>query len=208
MPTPCLARLHSRPDLGAQLVRRPGRHLERDRGEPRNGPVLDERDADVHRVLAAVNVNRNDLEAASTTRRRASLNPNYDLIVVQQGELLTWLGRPEEGIEWIRKAMRLNPHHPERFWSHLGRAYFVARSYREAIDALRHVSKPDHLQLAFLAASHAQLGEMETARGYAQQVLAIDPQFTVEQYMTTLHYKLPEDAEHHREALLAAGLPK
>ena len=36
----------------------------------------------------------------------------------------------------------------------------------------------------------------------------MDPQFTVEQYMTTLHYKLPEDAEHHREALLAAGLPK
>jgi hypothetical protein len=46
------------------------------------------------------------------------------LVVVQQGELLTWLGRPEEGIDWIRKAMRLNPHHPERFWSHLGRAYF------------------------------------------------------------------------------------
>ena len=104
--------------------------------------------------------------------------------------------------------MRLNPHHPERFWSHLGRAYFVARGYREAIDAFRHLSKPDHLQLSFLAASHAQLGEMEAARGYTQQVLAMDPQFTVEQYMTTLHYKLPEDAEHHREALLAAGLPK
>jgi hypothetical protein len=41
-----------------------------------------------------------------------SLNPNSDLIVVQQGELLTWLGRPEEGIEWIKRAMRLNPYHP------------------------------------------------------------------------------------------------
>jgi adenylate cyclase len=169
---------------------------------------LDDRDADVHRVLAAVNINRDDLEAAIYHQEKGlALNPNYDLIVVQQGELLTWLGRPEEGVEWIRKAMRLNPHHPERFWSHLGRAYFVARGYREAIDAFRHISKPDHLQLAFLAASHAQWGEMEAARNYAGKVLAMDPQFTVEQYMTTLHYKLPEDAEHHREALLAAGLP-
>jgi FCD domain len=53
--------------------------------------------------------------------------------VVQQGELLTWLGRPEEGIEWIRRAMRLNPYHPERFWSHLGRAQHTARAYAGAI---------------------------------------------------------------------------
>ena len=45
----------------------------------------------------------------------------------------TWLGRPEEGIEWIRRAMRLNPYHPERFWSHLGRAQYTARAYAEAI---------------------------------------------------------------------------
>ncbi len=169
---------------------------------------LDDRDSDVHRVLAAVNINRGNLEAAAYHHERAlALNPNYDLLVVQQGELLTWLGRPEEGIEWIRKAMRLNPHHPERFWNHLGRAYFVARGYREAIDAFRHISKPDHTHLAFLAASHAQLGEMETAKGYAREVLAMDPLFTVETYLSTLHYKLPDDAEHHREALLAVGLP-
>ena len=170
---------------------------------------LDERDSDVHRVLAAVNINRNNLEAAAYHHEKGlALNPNYDLLVVQQGELLTWLGRPEEGIEWIRKAMRLNPHHPERFWSHLGRAYFVARGYREAIDAFRHISKPDQFHLAFLAACHAGLGEMEAARGYAHEVLAKDPQFTVEGYMTTLHYKLPEDADHHRQALLTAGLPE
>jgi adenylate cyclase len=169
---------------------------------------LDERDSDVHRVLAAVNINRNNLEAAAYHQEKGlALNPNYDLIVVQQGELLTWLGRPEEGIEWIKKAMRLNPHHPERFWNHLGRAYFVARGYREAVDAFRHISKPDQFHLAFLAACYAQLGEMEPARTCACQVLAANPDFTVAGYMATLHYKLAEDIEHHREALLAASLP-
>jgi adenylate cyclase len=170
---------------------------------------IDDRDADVHRILAAVNIIRGDLEAAVYHQERAlSLNPNYDLLVVQQGELLTWLGRPEEGIEWIKKAMRLNPYHPERFWNHLGRAFFVAKGYREAIDAFRHISKPDQFHLAFLAACHAQLGEAEKSRGYVREVLAKDPQFTVGSYLETMHYKLPEDAEHHRQALLAAGLPE
>jgi adenylate cyclase len=72
--------------------------------------ALDENDSDVHRILAAVNVASDDLDKAMYHQERAlSLNPNDDLIVVQQGEILTWLGRPEEGIDWIAKAMRLNP---------------------------------------------------------------------------------------------------
>jgi adenylate cyclase len=170
---------------------------------------LDDRDADVHRILAAVSINRDDHEAAIYHQEKGlALNPNYDLLVVQQGELLTWLGRPEEGIEWIGKAMRLNPHHPERFWSHLGRAYFVARGYREAIDAFRHISKPDHLQLAFLAACHAQLGEMETGPQLRPPGSGKGSAVHRRGLHATLHYKLPEDAEHHREALLAAGLPE
>ena len=76
---------------------------------------------------------------------------------MQQGEVLTWLGRPEEGIEWIEKAMRLNPYHPERFWNHLGRAHFVARQYAEAVDAFKRITAPDHSHHAFLAACYAEM---------------------------------------------------
>ena len=78
-----------------------------------------ENDSDVHRVLAAVNlaVHHDHDKALYHQERALALNPNDDLIVVQQGELLTWIGRAEQGIEWIQKAMRLNPYHPERFWS-------------------------------------------------------------------------------------------
>ena len=89
--------------------------------------ALDDNDSDVHRILAAINLIQENYELASYHQRRAlSLNPNDDLVVVQQGEMLTWLGQPDEGIEWIRKAMRLNPYHPERFWNHLARACFAA----------------------------------------------------------------------------------
>ena len=104
--------------------------------------------------------------------------------------------------------MRLNPHHPERFWNHLGRAYFVARKYPEAIEAFRQISKPDQFHHAFLAAACAMTGDRAAAEQHRQQALALNAKFTVEGYLATLHYKRPDDAEHHREALIRAGLPQ
>ena len=170
--------------------------------------ALDRNDSDVHRILAGVKLMSGDFEASEYHQQRAvALNPNNDLIVVQQGELYTWLGEPEKGAEWIRKAMRLNPHHPERYWNHLGRAYFVARRYGEAVESFRHISHPDQFHHAFLAASFAMMDEEEAASTHARSVLALDPAFSVEAYVRTLHYRHDADRQHHREALLKAELP-
>jgi hypothetical protein len=50
-------------------------------------------------------------------------------------------------------------------------------------------------------------GDVGTAKAHAQSVLSRDPSFAVDTYMSTMHYKRAEDNEHHREALLKAGLP-
>jgi adenylate cyclase len=171
--------------------------------------ALDETDSDVHRILAAVNLaaHRDHEKAFYHQERALALNPNDDLIVVQQGEMLTWLGRPEEGIEWIQKAMRLNPFHPERFWSHLARAYFAARRYEEAIKALQRLNQADHTKFVTLAACHAELGNEVAAKDDVQEILKRKPDFSVDDYLTTQHYKLSSNLEHCRAALLRAGLP-
>lgn len=170
--------------------------------------ALDDNDADVHRILTALNLNVNEFDKAAYHQQRSlSLNPNSDLIVVQQGELLTWLGRPEEGIEWVRRAMRLNPYHPERFWSHLGRAQYTARMYADAIGSFSKLTAPDYAHHAFLAAASAQLGNRVAANAHAREVLQRQPTFAVENYLKTLHYRRPSDAEHVRDGLLKAGLP-
>jgi adenylate cyclase len=169
---------------------------------------LDDNDADVHRILAAVKLNFNEHDKAIYHQGRAlELNPNSDLIVVQQGELLTWLGRPTEGIEWIRRAMRLNPYHPERFWNHLGRAQYTGRCYADAIGSFSRLTKPDHAHHAFLAAASAQLGNHVSAAAHAREVLARQENFTVGAFLQTLHYQQPSDTEHVRAGLLKAGLP-
>lgn len=171
--------------------------------------ALDNNDADVHRILAAVNVNNNELTTARYHQERAlALNPNYDLVVVQQGELLTWLGRPEEGIEWIRKAMQLNPHHPERFWSHLGKAHFAARQYGEAIEAFMHLSTMDSVQHAFAAACYGWLGDEIAAAAHLGKIRTLDPQFDLDSFIATLHYAQEPDVQHVREGLLKAGIAK
>jgi adenylate cyclase len=148
-----------------------------------------------------------DLPQALRHQERAvALNPNYDLVVVQLGEVLTWMGRANDGIEWIKKAMRLNPHHPPRFRSHLGRAYFTARRYDEAIDAFMQLSPLEAMHHAFLAASHALRGDHDAARTHASRVRDGDPDFDPEAFLGTMHYADAADLEHLREGLTKAGL--
>ena len=171
--------------------------------------ALDDNDSDVHRILAALNVNREDHDKAAYHQERAlALNPNYDLVVVQQGELLTWLGRPEEGIDWIKRAMRLNPYHPERFWNHLGRACYCAEKYAEAVEAFSRITRPDYTHHAFLAATFAQMGNAVAAAAHAAEVLKREPEFSVAVYLATQHYKGEIDRRRHETGLLKAGLPR
>ena len=178
-------------------------------GELTKALSLDENDSDVHRVLAAVNltVHHDHDKALHHQERALALNPNDDLIVVQQGEVLTWIGRAEEGIEWIQKAMRLNPYHPEHFWGSLGRAYFVRRRYGEAIKAFQRRSRTSQTHWAFLAACYAQLGDAAAAKGAAQELLQRAPDFSIERFIATQHYQHESDREHHRAALVKAQLP-
>ncbi len=170
---------------------------------------LDDTDPDVHRILAALKLNFNEFNQAVYHQERAlSLNPNSDLIVVQQGEFLTWQGRPAEGVEWIRRAMRLNPYHPERFWSHLGRAQYTHRLYPDAIQSYSKLTAPDHTHHAFLAASSAQIGNRTAAAAHAREVLQREPAFTTENFLRTLRYQHNSDSAHVREGLVKAGLPE
>lgn len=172
----------------------------------RKALALDENDADIHRILAAVNIAGGNLEQAQHHQQKAHrLNSNYDLVVVQSGELLTWQGRPEEGIELIRQAMELNPFHPPRFWGHLGRAYYTGKHYAEAVSAIGHIESPDILQLAFMAASHAWLEDGAQAERHVGLALRQDADLTVTKLMTVQHYGREEDIQHFRDGLLKAG---
>ncbi|HRP27999.1 MAG TPA: hypothetical protein PLG77_06170, partial [Burkholderiaceae bacterium] len=159
------------------------------------------------RIFAAVNLIYGNFEQCVYHQQRAlALNPNDDLIVVQQGEILTWCGQPQEGIEWIRKAMRLNPYHPERFWGHLARASFVAGAYGEALAAARRITTPDATLFALIAACEVRRGDVEAARRCIAEMRARWPAFGLADLVATLHYRDAADRDRHLETLAQAGL--
>jgi len=168
--------------------------------------ALDDNDADVHRILAAIAIVRNDMTRARYHQDRAlTLNPNYDLVVVQMGELFTWLGQADEGVDWIRRAMKLNPHHPARFWAHLGRAHFVGRQYAQAIEAFMHTTSLDTQQHGFLAASYAWLGDATAAAAHVARMRELDRELDLEKFLATMHYAREQDLLHLKEGLQKAG---
>ena len=206
---PCLEGLRAGPDLDLRLVRRSRRHLQQVTDELQIALALDDNDSDVHRILAAVNLTRNDHDKAAYHQERAlALNPNYDLVVVQQGEFLTWLGRPEEGIDWIRKAMRLNPYHPERFWNHLGRALLLrARNTPKPPRRSRGSRGPTSRITPSSPPSSRRWATALRAAAHAAEAVKLEPGFSVAAYLATQHYKQEADRARHEAGLLKAGLP-
>lgn len=171
--------------------------------------ALDENDVECHRILCEVCIETRQLDQAVVHNERAlAMNPNDPRLVAQKGELLTWLGQPIEGVEWLRKAARLDPHAAHTRAHLLGRALFGARQYAEALQAFKQIRPPRVGHLAFMAACATQLGRDAEAREQAAAALALQPDFGIKVFVDGLFYREASDRGHLEEALRKAGLPE
>ena len=73
-------------------------------------------------------------------------------------------GLPDNAIEWVESALRLNPYPPGWYYWDLGFAYYAAGRYAEAVDVLRKEEVGRLPAKRILAASLAQLGRVAEAR--------------------------------------------
>lgn len=171
--------------------------------------ALDENDVECHRILCEVNMSSRDWEAAELHHNRAFvLNPNDPRLAAQRGELLTWMGKAEEGAEWIRKAIRLDPYEAHLRAHLLGRSLYALRDYEGALSAFRQIPSPRYRHLADMAAISAQMGKADEAKALAAKVLELEPGFTITGYMEGLAYREDADRAHHLEGLRKSGLPE
>jgi serine/threonine protein kinase/tetratricopeptide (TPR) repeat protein len=169
---------------------------------------LDPDEPEVHRLLAAIAMYQGEIDKALYHQDRGlTLNPNNERMVCQQGEIYTGLGKGEKAVTWIRRAMELNPYHPPHWWGHLGRALHIAGRYEEALAAFRRLPSIGVFDYVFMAACCVALERNEEARGYADEVLALNPKFQVEDYVRSCHYRKAEDNERILAQFRQAGLP-
>jgi adenylate cyclase len=171
--------------------------------------TLDENDMECLRILCEIHMEQEDLDKAEHYHDRAfALNPNDPRMLAQRGELMVWLGRPGEGIEWVQKAMQLDPFGANGFAHLLGRAHRADRRYEDAIAAFKQVRNLRYQHCAEMAACCAAMENNDEAAKQKAETLRLNPDFSTEKYIASLPYRNAADREHLRDSLHKAGLPE
>jgi adenylate cyclase len=171
---------------------------------------LDSQDGRCHRILARICLFRREYDTAEYHVRRAlDLNPNDADGMIQRSTLLAIRGRPEEALDWMDAAMRLNPFHPTWYNNHLGIVLYSLRRYAEAAQAFKRLPNPGPWSSTRLAACYAQLGQTAETEAQVAVVLRQRPNFSTADFLRRdVLLERAEDRELLRDGLIKAGLPE
>lgn len=170
--------------------------------------ALDDSDNRPRIVLGWAYINKGDIEKGiAEIKKGVSLNPNDANVLARSGYALTYAGEFEQAMEQVKRAMRINPFHPGYYYDVLGWAQYFLGQYNDALRTMSHVTKPNMAQHRTLAAVYARLGQTDKAREHANQILELDPDFTLAGYAKTQPFRDPDHLAFHLESLRLAGLP-
>jgi TolB-like protein/class 3 adenylate cyclase/rhodanese-related sulfurtransferase len=155
-------------------------------------------------------------EALAEAESAIILDPNDPNGYEAMGLLQVNLGRADDGLEYIKKAMRLDPQ-SDYLWS-LGWALFHLERYDEAAATFHRATKtnPDyHWTYLLLAATYGHLGRENEARSAITTFDNMfrdprDPQHTFVLSDLEYHLIIKDKAglERLREGLIKAGIPE
>ena len=170
----------------------------------------DPKEALAHAVAAVVATFSRDIDRAQAEIDIAlSLNPNMAMAYNIKGGTRIYLGRPEEAIPLIERAMRLDPATNQQFLHFLGMANLLAGRYETAAAALRErirLTPNTDFSRSLLASALGHLGQIEEARRVWQELTEINPKYSFEEHLGRLPFKHEADAQRLAEGLQMAGL--
>jgi adenylate cyclase len=188
------------------------RSLDRAADLARRAIALDESLPTAYGLLGNVYLARKQHEEARAQLETSlALDPNDADSCASLGQILNWMGNPDEAMGLIKKAMQLNPHYPVHYLSHLGFAHFLSRRYEDAVAVLRKalVRNPDfvgpHLLLAVI---FSQTDRMDEARAEIAELCRINPESSLEAVKRAIPLRDQTKLEGMLEALRRAGLKK
>ena len=119
---------------------------------------------------------------------------------------LTYIGRPEQAISQLNKAMRMNPRHPSWYFGVLSLALYEVGRYKEALETLKQDNKPYFVTYRNLAAVYVRLGQLEQASAAVSELLKNRPDYT-SSIENLRPYKDPAQLDRFINDLRKAGVP-
>jgi len=174
----------------------------------RRAVALDPNDASNHWVLGyLLAYERNWTESEAAFDAAIRVEPNNADTYAQRSELVLWQGETHEAMGLIEKAFRLNPQPAGWYFWILGMAHYAARRYEAAAEVLRAELTYRTGSRKILAASLAQLGQIEEAQREAELFLVNNPHFSVLGWANAQPAQNRASVEHFADGLRKAGLP-
>lgn len=141
--------------------------------------------------------------------RAVALDPNSAENLYCLAFVLCHAGRPEEAISLIESAERLNPIPLPLQLTWMSLAYRLTGRYEKAIEAAKRAIRVEpnnqHAHVNLIA-SYIALGHEKEARAEAPELLKINPNFSVDQFVKRLHFKNQAENVRLADALYKAGL--
>jgi len=164
------------------------------------------------RLAWAYFATRQHAKAVASARRAVALGPNDAEANVQLGNVLNWSGKPEEGKNYIEKAIRLNPHHPYYYLFYLGQSHYLQQNNDQAIELMRRVvtRAPYFLPVRrHLAVLYSEKGMLKEAKAETKEVLRIFPGASIADERARCFYRwTPDVLTRFFTGLRKSGMPE
>ena len=183
--------------------------LDRAFAATRKAAALDANSHEVHRLHSRIAQARGDHDQAIAHIERAlALNPNDGDLNANYAQLLCAMGRLGEARHRIDEAMRRNPYYPSHYGSTLAHIHYLEGADDAALNVLNMQHTLTIVDHVVLAGSYAQLGRLDEARRHAAEILAIDPDFRISDYVASVRYRRDVDRDRVADGLRKADLPQ
>jgi adenylate cyclase len=181
----------------------------------RRAVALDGGDAEARSRLAIALLSRGDHQGAQAEAERAlAISPNLADAHGALGVVLTFSGRPKEGLTALKTCVRLDPRAPSLVYrlAQIALALYFCREHAAAVEAAREAirSFPDHSHpYTVLVAALGEIGRSAEAKEALEKAIAIAPE-RLDGWVRGLvrgRYPVlrPEDHAHLLEGLRKAG---
>ena len=173
---------------------------------------LDDTLPQIYMVAGTIHLfSREVREAVAAAEKAIALDPSFADAYALVAIGLSYNGQADSALKWMAKAMRLNPHPPSVYYTAMGRALLLLGRAEEAVIQLERALQlnPSWIYAhVYLAAAVGKLGERDEAEWQKDQVLLLDPDFTVESWIAAELIINQAYLDQLAKALYLAGFQK
>ena len=148
-------------------------------------------------------------EAMAALDKALAIDPNYADAYIMQANIASETGQLTLGLAAAKRAMELNPGYSLEYLGIVAKLHYAAGEYDKARESLeqgleRNPTYP--LMLTMMVATYSALGMIDDANWAAEELLAVQPDFSVDKWVKSRPTAGQKIGEKMRQGLLDAGL--